>query len=376
MSLRGVFCQDRAIGILQRGLAADRAAHAYLFAGPEGVGKFKTAREWARLLLCRHPRVEPTPSGPFADSCGSCESCALVDAGSHPDYAHVYKELLEYTREGKGKKPPIDLPIDVIREFLIEQVSNRPTLSSRKVYVVSEAEKLNANSQNALLKVLEEPPAYCTIILLCTRLEQLLPTIKSRCQVIRFGPIDEKRITSQLVATGLGSREAAFFARLAQGSLGLACQWARLQRDGVGLFETKKDLVAALADCRLADVPEIVDRAQEAGKKIAAGWGNLDKSTSKSDLGRRAQRTLIQIFVSALYDVAIHHVAPDRPLINADQAPQIAALAGRLGPEQALEGVRDGYDMLRWLDANVNDRLILERLLFRLARSAIMTVSS
>jgi len=85
---------------------------------------------------------------------------------------------------------------------------------------------------------------------------------------------------------------------------------------------------------------------------------------------------LIQIFISALYDVAIHHVAPDRPLINADQAPQIAVLAGRLGPEQALEGVRDGYEMLRWLDANVNDRLILERLLFRLARSAIMTVSS
>jgi DNA polymerase-3 subunit delta' len=284
----------------------------------------------------------------------------------------VYKELLQYTKDNKDKKTPVDLPIAVIREFLIEQVSNRPALSSRKVYIVSEAEKLNINSQTALLKVLEEPPAYCTIILLCTRLEHLLPTIKSRCQVIRFGPIDEKRITAQLTATGLGGRESVFFARLAQGSLGLACQWAQLQRDGVGLFETKKDLVAALADYKLADVPEVVDRVQEAAKKIAAGWGSLDKSTSKSDLGRRAQRTLIQILISALYDVAIHHVASERPLINADQAPQIATLARRLGPEQAIEGVRDGYEMLRWLDANVNDRLILERLLFRLARSAIM----
>ncbi len=372
MSLRDVFCQDRAIGILQRGLAADRTAHAYLFAGPEGVGKYLTAREWARLLLCRNPRIEESPSGPFADSCGSCESCTLVDAGSHPDYAHVYKELLQYTKDNKDKKTPVDLAIDVIREFLIEQVSSRPMLSARKVYIVSEAQKLNANSQNALLKVLEEPPSYCTIILLCTRLEQLLPTIKSRCQIVRFGPVDEARIVGRLTATGLGSREAVFFARLAQGSLGLACQWARLEQDGVGLFATKKELVAALAGCKLSDVPGIVDRIQEAAKGIAAGWGNLDKATSKSDLGRRAQRTLLQVLVSALYDVAIHHVAAQRPLVNADQAGEIAALARRLGPEQAIEGVRDGYEMLRWLDANVNDRLILERLLFRLARSAIM----
>ena len=376
MSLKDVFCQDRAIAILQRGLAADRAAHAYLFAGPEGVGKYKTAREWARLLLCQSPKVEQGRDGPFADSCGSCESCTLMEAGSHPDYAHVYKELLEYTREGKGKKTPVDLAIDVIREFLIEQVASRPMLSKRKVYVVSEAQKLNVNSQNALLKVLEEPPSYCTIILLCTRLEDLLPTIKSRCQIVRFGPVEEKRIVAQLTAAGLGSREALFFARLAQGSLGLACQWARLESDGIGLFGTKKALIASLADYKLAGVPEIVDRIQEEAKRIAAGWGNLDKATSKSDLTRRAQRTLIQILISALYDAAIHHVAAERPMVNTDQTQEIARLAQRLGPEQAIEGIREGYEMLRWLDDNVNDRLILERLLFRLARSAIIATQS
>ena len=228
MSLRDIFCQDRAIGILQRGWAADRLAHAYIFAGLEGVGKYRTAHEWAKLLLCQNPRLKKDKSEPFADSCGSCESCTLLEAGSHPDYAYVYKELREYTRDGKDKPPPVDLPIDVIREFLIEPVAIRPARSRRKVFVVSEAEKLNVNSQNALLKVLEEPPHYCTIILLCTRLEQLLPTTKSRCQTIRFGPIDDARIVSQLTGMGLGAKEAAFFARLAQGSLGLACQ--RLSR--------------------------------------------------------------------------------------------------------------------------------------------------
>jgi len=376
MLLRDVFCQDRAIGILQRGLAADRSAHAFIFAGPDGVGKYKTAREWARLLLCRNPQIEERPDGPFADSCGACESCTLVDADSHPDYTHVYKELLQYTKDNKDKKTPVELAIDVIREFLIEQVSGRPTLSARKVYIVSEAQKLNANSQNALLKVLEEPPAYCTIILLCTRLEQLLPTIKSRCQIIRFGPVDQKRIVAHLTGGGLGAQEAAFFARLAQGSLGLACQWARLEQDGVGLFGTKRALVASMADYRLSEVLGIVERMQEDTRQIATGWGNLDKSTSKSDLTRRAQRTLIQIVISALYDATIHHVAPERPLINSDQADQIALLAGRLGPEQAIEGVREGYEMLRWLDANVNDRLILERLLFRIARLTIMVAQN
>jgi DNA polymerase-3 subunit delta' len=372
MSLRDIFCQDRAIGILQRGLAVNRPAHAYIFAGLEGVGKYKTAREWAKLLLCQNPQTRRGQSGPFADSCGSCESCTLLEADSHPDYAHVYKELLEYTREGKGKKTPIDLPIDVIREFLIEQVAIRPTLSQRKVYVISEAEKLNANSQNALLKVLEEPPSSCTIILLCTRLEQLLPTTRSRCQIVRFGPVDDDRIVSQLKGMGLGSKEAAFLARLAQGSLGLACRWARLELNGVGLVEIKRGIVASLAEYKMADALVLAERILESAKQIATGWADLDKATSKSDLTRRANKTLIQIILATLRDVTIVHLAADRPLINSDQPEQVGKLARRLDPERAMEAVSEGYEMLRWLEDNVNERLIFERLLLRLARSAIM----
>jgi len=376
MSLKDIFCQDRAIGILQRGLAVDRQAHAYIFAGLEGVGKYKTAQEWAKLLLCRNPQTKRGQSGLFADNCGSCESCALLEAGSHPDYAHVYKELLEYTRDGRGKKTPIDLPIDVIREFLIEQVALRPTLAQRKVFVISEAEKLNVNSQNALLKVLEEPPSYCTIILLCTRLEQLLPTTRSRCQIVRFGPVDDDRIISQLTGMGLGSKEAAFLARLAQGSLGLACRWARLELNGVGLFEIKKRVVTSLADYKMVDALALAEQILENAKQIATGWADLDKATSRSDLTGRANKTLIQIILSALRDVTIIHLATDRPLIHSDQAEQISKLARRLDPEQAIGAINEGYEMLRWLEDNVNERLIFERLLLRLARSAIMPPQS
>ncbi|GAF75732.1 unnamed protein product, partial [marine sediment metagenome] len=176
MPLKEIFCQDKALSILQRAYAADKVPHAYIFAGIEGVGKFKTASEWAKLLLCKNPVIEKTDSIRFADSCCLCESCRTFEAGSHPDFIHIYKELIQFTKEGKDKKTPVDLPKDVVKEFLIEKVSIRPTTSERKVFVVSEAEKLNAASQNALLKVLEEPPRYCCIILLCTRLEKLLPT--------------------------------------------------------------------------------------------------------------------------------------------------------------------------------------------------------
>jgi DNA polymerase-3 subunit delta' len=372
MTLKEIFCQDRAIGILQRGLAADRSAHAYIFAGLEGVGKYKTAREWARLLLCKNPRSPKGKSKSFADSCGSCESCTLLEADAHPDYVHVYKELLEYTEDNKDKKTPTELSIDVIREFLIGQVSSRPALSQRKVFIISEAEKLNVNSQNALLKVLEEPPGYCTIILLCTRLEKLLPTIKSRCQIIRFGPIAEDRMIAHLREMGRTPDEAVFLARLAQGSLGLACQWAQLDLKGVGLFALKREILTSWARCRLADTPELMDGLQEKTRQLALSWAEFDKSTSKSDLTRRAQKTLIQILLAALHDVTMLHLAADRPLVNADQADEMAALARRFEAEQAIAGVTEGYEMLRWIEANVNERLIFERFLLRLARVAIM----
>jgi len=314
-----------------------------------------------------------TSAEPFIDNCGSCDACVLFEADSHPDFNHVYKELRQFTRDGKGKPPPLDLPIDVVREFLLEKAPIRPTHSARKVFVVSEAEKLNASSQNALLKLLEEPPSSCTIILLCTRIERLLPTTKSRCQTIRFGPIDEVRVVKALTEMGLDRQPAQFFARLAQGSLGLACQWARLECEGAGLFETKRNVVASLARFGLADALDLADRMLGQAKEIASNWASLDKTVSKADLSRRAQKTLIQVILSAFHDAMLLTVAPEHGLIHADQQREIALLADRLDPERAAQSIGEGYEALRWIDANVNEKLIFERLLLRLAPSAIIT---
>lgn len=370
MSLKEIFCQDRAISILQRAFAAGKSAHAYIFAGPEGVGKFKTAREWAKMLLCKSPVTEDR----FADSCGSCQSCRLFEAGSHPDFNPVYKELREFTQDGKGKATPVDLPVDVIREFLIGKVSTRPTLSARKVFVVSEAEKLNAFSQNALLKVLEEPPEYCCLILLCTRLERLLPTTKSRCQTIRFGPIAEERIIERLKEMGIKEIQSQYWARLARGSLGAACQWTQLELADLNLYETKKRLLIRLSTYKHADALKLAEWLLDESRKIAATWANLDESTSKTDINRRAQKTLVQIIISALHDTIKSNLEGTKRIINFDQEEQIENLASRFGPEQSAEKIANCYRTLRQIESSVNEKLIFEQLLLSLAFSDIMRV--
>jgi DNA polymerase-3 subunit delta' len=365
MSLREIYCQNGAVGLLLRGYLSGHSAHAYIFAGADGVGKFKTACEFGKLLLCEKPEIKKD----FADSCGRCESCRCFEAGTHPDFVHVYKELLEFTADGRGRAAPVMMAVDVIREFLISQVSNKPTLSASKVFVVSEAEKLNISSQNALLKVLEEPPVYCCIILLCTRLERLLATTKSRCQIIRFGPIEEERIFDKLIETGLGRKESQFFSRLAQGSIGQACSWAQLELDGADLYQTKIGLVEALAKYKYEDSIELANRILQMSKEVGAVWVKSDTARSKVDIGRKASQTIIRIMISVLNDVMRLNAGDGANMTNTDQKEQIAALARNFGPEEAAEKIANCFEALRWVESSVNEKLLFEQLLLKLAES-------
>ncbi len=369
MSLKEIFCQDKAIEILQLAFAAGKVPHAYIFAGLDGIGKFKTACEWGKLLLCKNPTVKNN----FADSCGKCDSCRSFEASSHPDFHHVYKELREFTTEGKNKPPPVDVPIDVVREFLIEKASIKPSLSQRKVFIISEAEKLNIASQNCLLKTLEEPPSYCCIILLCSRLDKLFATIKSRCQTIRFQPIDEQVIIEKLSELGIQRTQARYFARLSQGSLGQAHHWAKLELAGADLYRTKTELINSISDYKFADSLELSELCWNKSKKITETWEKIDENTSKTDLNRRALKTIILMVISFLQD-AMKLNLPDEKSINFDQKEQVKKLARRFNPEQSAEKIADCYKSLQLVEASVNERLIFDQLLLNLAISDTMRV--
>lgn len=370
MIFKDIFCQNKAVSILQNAYANDKWAHAYIFAGSEGVGKFTTASAWAKLLLCLEPIIDKG----FADACGRCQSCQLFEAGSHPDFIHVYKELLEFTDKGKGRTAPIDLPIDVIREFVIAKAPQRPTISQHKVFIISEAEKLNIQSQNALLKVLEEPPAYCCIILICPQPEKLLATIRSRCQIIRFGLIDEDIIIKSLVEMGLEKPPAKYLARLAQGSLGQAQSWARLELENAGLYKTKTEIIKALADYQY---PQSLDLAQtflDKGKDLAELWAKRETNTSKADINRRALKTILRIIISAVHDAARYGLVSNDNLINSDQKELIKKFSEKFEPDQAAKKLTDSCNSLNLLDSNVNERLVFEQLLLNLASSDTIIV--
>ncbi len=370
MSIREIFCQKRAITKLQRALAAEKVAHAYIFAGPEGVGKFKTAGEWAKLLLCSDRLRQADEYGqPFFESCGQCASCRAFEKQIHPDFNLIYKELLQYTINGKKKKNPLQLPIDVIREFLIDKVAVKPQLSQFTVYVVCEAERLNSSAQNAMLKVVEEPPSYCFIILLCTRSERLLPTILSRCQRIRFGPIPEKRIAEQLEKLGIKPTEAAFWSRFAEGSLGNAIRWTELNKAGTDCYQIKKELVSRLAKLKLSGVVDSAAAMIKARESISQAWGELEADISKADIRKRTQKGLVQVVAAVFTDVMKLNTAADTTLINSDQRKEIGILADRFDPDQAAEQLEEVYKIGRWIEGNVNEKLIFEQLLLNVANS-------
>lgn len=394
MAIKDILCQDRAVGTLQRAMAAGRIPHAYIFAGPEGVGKFTTAREWAKLLLCENRGQETGNRGqtPFFDSCGKCQSCLKFEAGAHPDFQRVYKELLPFTREGKNKtSTPIDLPIDVIREFLVEKVGSRPALSQKSVFVVEESQKLNAASQNALLKTLEEPPPYCSIILLCTRLEDLLPTTQSRCQIVTFGTIDENIITEKLRLAGVGKEESLYWARFSQGSLGVAMQWSSIKKateqllaeqaakrsssekiEPIDIFAIKKNLVERFVRFEIGDAITFGEWLGQQAKEIADAWEKLQKDTSAKDIGRRAINGILTMLAAALNDAMKLNVGMGEQLINEDQRRHIGELAKKYDAQAAAGGIAAIYKSMEWLEAAVNEKLIFEDLLLNLAQTAIL----
>lgn len=247
----GIFGQDPAIELLQRAYAADRLAHGMIFAGPTGVGKATTADALAALFLCEKPQG--------TDPCGRCESCRVFDAGNHPDFHLVYKELIRL--EFKDRKA-IDLPVKVIRDYLIEPAGRKAVMGRGKVFVVEQAEAMNAAAQNALLKTLEEPLGRTLIILLTDQPDALLPTIRSRCQTIRFAALDEALVRRELEKRGIEPSTAADAALVSEGSVGLALKWIE---DGVveAAAELHRHIDALLAGRSPGDLQDWFKRAAD-----------------------------------------------------------------------------------------------------------------
>jgi DNA polymerase-3 subunit delta' len=221
--LTDIFAQDAAIEWIEKAYRAQRLPHGMIFAGPVGVGKATAAAALAKLWLCEQTRE--------VQSCGKCPSCAAFDAGAHGDYHVITKEMIRF-HDATGKSKGIELSIQVIRPELIEPAARKPVLGRGKVFVVEQAELMTVAAQNALLKTLEEPAGRTVIVLITDQPGVLLPTIRSRCQVVRFGRLPGKIVERELRQRGIDAESAEPAARWAEGSLGVALRW--VQDDVIG----------------------------------------------------------------------------------------------------------------------------------------------
>lgn len=182
------------LNLLKNLIRNDRLTHANIFSGRSGIGKKMVAMECAKDLLC----TEGTAA------CGRCLSCREYDNGANPDYLEI-------------SEPDGIIKVARVKE-IVDFVSTRPILSSRKVIVIDEAEKMNVESQNKFLKTLEEPPSFCTMFLVTSNESKLLDTIKSRCTTYDFKPLEKNEIVDILTGE-YDAKELEFAAKFASGSI-------------------------------------------------------------------------------------------------------------------------------------------------------------
>jgi DNA polymerase-3 subunit delta' len=229
MSFSDVISQHRAKNILIRALENDRVSHAYLFNGPMGVGKEALALEMTKALFCKTDGEKP---------CDACSSCKRIASFQHPDVIYLFpssskkieedREILEsiaadpYNRERRWANPTIG--IEKIRD--IRHTSTLKPLEGKRVVIIAEADKMTIPAANALLKILEEPPDTMHLILTAAHVSGMLPTILSRCQEIRLGPLPDNEIEWALIERKqLEPEHAKLISRISQGSYSRALEW-------------------------------------------------------------------------------------------------------------------------------------------------------
>ena len=239
---------------LRRSAASGRSSHAYLFLGGAGAGKRLIANTFAKALQCEG---EKRP-------CDSCKSCHAFNHGNHPDviYFQPLKNGKTYT-------------IEDVREQLLETVDLKPFQYEKKIYIIEQADTLNIQSQNALLKTLEEPPAHAVFLLLAERAEAFLPTILSRVVVMKIRPLSAETIADYLMQAGHLAEESHILSAYAQGRIGQALElvedegFREMRQDILGKLEAlpsmsegeayllAKDLEGYKNDLRFLDIMEL-----------------------------------------------------------------------------------------------------------------------
>ena len=225
------------ISHLQNAIKMNKVSHAYIFGGEHGSGKKLRASLFAMTLQCETQGIEP---------CMQCTSCKKALSKNHPDIINVTHEK------------PNSIGIEEIRQQLIDDVAIRPYESRYKIYIINDAQKMTLQAQNALLKTIEEPPAYAIILLLADNPDSLLPTISSRCVILNLKPVSDNLVKSYLMERmHIPDYQAEVDASFAQGNIGKAIRIASSEEYG-DVMEQALRLVKYAQNMQLYELVEAI----------------------------------------------------------------------------------------------------------------------
>ena len=306
---------------LLHAMEQNKVSHAYLLQGELGAGKEFIAKAFAAALQCERGTVS---------ACGECRSCKQIESRNHPDVIWVTHEK------------PNTIGVEDIRTQLNQDIEIKPYYGPKKIYIISECEKMTVQAQNALLKTLEEPPSYGLIILLTTNAEALLSTILSRCVVLRMRPVEDSKIEEYLMnKLQIPDYKARVCAAFARGNIGKAKALAESED-----FEhIKEEAVSLLKYIQDMEISEII----AAIKKI---------NDYKFDISN-----YLDIIMVWFRDILLFKATKDpNALIFSEEIGPIKKIADRSsyeGIEMILESLEKAQNRL---SANVNFELTMELL--------------
>lgn len=229
MSFSEILGHSEIISNLKELTIKENIPSSIIFYGKEGIGKFKLAIEWAKAIVCFN-RIEENQlfdtSEKKPEACEKCPSCIQASKGIHPDI-NVIDYNFQAVLKGEEAEKQKSLKIETIREML-KLASTKPSISSKKIFIVNDADTMTIEAQNSLLKLIEEPSQDNIIILIASNKNSLLPTILSRCQIISFRPLSEVIVEKILGNLGLENKEASYLAKISGGSVKKAIDFKKL----------------------------------------------------------------------------------------------------------------------------------------------------
>jgi DNA polymerase-3 subunit delta' len=325
--LKDIIGQQRALDILRGCIARNRVPHALCFAGDEGIGKRLTAVNFAKALNCRKEEsddlfaINEEPSASLElneiDNCGVCASCRKIDKGNHPD-------VIMIAPEGDGGQ----ITVSVIRE-LQSSLSYKPFEGKWKIAIIDNADRLNQSAANAFLQTLEEPSPESILILISSRPDMLIPTIRSRCQRINFSPLPMDTMSALIEekAGEFDKEQSLLLSRLSGGRLGYA-----LNGDLIAQRDRSFDVLIKLLQTQDEDL-----------------WDSRDEMEAWFDWCQMWLRDLAVFKATGRTDF----------LINSDKENEIKSIISGTALKDILKLAREIYNIRGKLNFNLNKQLTL-----------------